>query len=190
MPNAASHSRVALSSIASNTGASSPGEELMTCNTSAVAVCCSSASRVSVKSRVFRYGAPDVKIVSVGVIRAGTTIDPGAPSLELEGVEQGRGLLKAGFDLTKMAEAGAYVVTVVVTGTLKAAGGAPGPSVSPVRAPAPPAPASSSPGAVRPLPLQGAANRTPQGTPLPTPTLPAPPPPPPSPPPAPPPTSP
>ena len=29
-------------------GARSPGEELMTCNTSAVAVCCSSASRVSV----------------------------------------------------------------------------------------------------------------------------------------------
>ena len=38
----------AFSSIASNTGARSPGEELMTCNTSAVAVCCSSASRVSV----------------------------------------------------------------------------------------------------------------------------------------------
>ncbi len=31
----------AFSSIASNTGARSPGEELMTCNTSAVAVCCS-----------------------------------------------------------------------------------------------------------------------------------------------------
>jgi len=39
--------------IASNTGARSPGEELMTCNTSAVAVCCSSASRVSVNSRAF-----------------------------------------------------------------------------------------------------------------------------------------
>ena len=50
---AASHSRVAFSSIASNTGARSPGEELMTCNTSAVAVCCSKASRVSVKSRAF-----------------------------------------------------------------------------------------------------------------------------------------
>src|SRR6516162_2261419 len=37
----------------SNTGARSPGEELMTCNTSAVAVCCSNASRVSVKSRAF-----------------------------------------------------------------------------------------------------------------------------------------
>ena len=48
MPKAASHSRIAFSSIASNTGARSPGEELMTCNTSAVAVCCSSASRVSV----------------------------------------------------------------------------------------------------------------------------------------------
>ena len=36
-----SQRRVALSSIASNTGARSPGEELMTPNTSAVAVCCS-----------------------------------------------------------------------------------------------------------------------------------------------------
>ena len=44
----ASQSRIAFSSIASNTGARSPGEELMTCNTSAVAVCCSNASRVSV----------------------------------------------------------------------------------------------------------------------------------------------
>ena len=52
-PNAAPHSRVAFSSIASNTGARSPGEELMTCKTSAVAVCCSSASRVSVMSRAF-----------------------------------------------------------------------------------------------------------------------------------------
>ena len=50
---AASHSRIAFSSIASNTGARSPGEELMTCNTSAVAVCCSNASRVSVISRAF-----------------------------------------------------------------------------------------------------------------------------------------
>ena len=53
MPKAASHSRIAFSSIASNTGARSPGEALMTCNTSAVAVCCSSASRVSVISRAF-----------------------------------------------------------------------------------------------------------------------------------------
>ena len=36
----------AFSSIASNTGRRSPGEELITCNTSAVAVCCSRASRV------------------------------------------------------------------------------------------------------------------------------------------------
>ena len=46
-------SRIAFSSIASNTGARLPGELLMTCSTSAVAVCCSSASRVSVKSRAF-----------------------------------------------------------------------------------------------------------------------------------------
>ena len=44
---------VCLSRIASNTGVRLPGEALMTCNTSAVAVCCSSASRCSVISRVF-----------------------------------------------------------------------------------------------------------------------------------------
>jgi hypothetical protein len=38
-PICASQSRIALSSIASNTGAKSPGEELMTWSTSAVAVC-------------------------------------------------------------------------------------------------------------------------------------------------------
>ena len=43
----------AFSSIASNTGARLPGEALITCNTSAVAVCCSSASRCSVISRAF-----------------------------------------------------------------------------------------------------------------------------------------
>ena len=53
VPNAASQRRIAFSNIASNTGARSPGEELMTCNTSAVAVCCSNASRVSVISRAF-----------------------------------------------------------------------------------------------------------------------------------------
>jgi hypothetical protein len=44
MPKAASHNPSALSSIASNTGARSPGDELMTCKTSAVAVCRSFAS--------------------------------------------------------------------------------------------------------------------------------------------------
>ena len=44
---------IAFSSIASNTGARLPGEALMTCNTSAVAICCSNASRCSVISRVF-----------------------------------------------------------------------------------------------------------------------------------------
>ena len=53
-PKAASQKRDApFRRIASNTGARSPGEELMTCNTSAVAVCCSKASRVSVISRAF-----------------------------------------------------------------------------------------------------------------------------------------
>jgi hypothetical protein len=45
-PNAASQRGIAFSSRVSNAGASTPGEELMTCNTSAVAVCCSNASWV------------------------------------------------------------------------------------------------------------------------------------------------
>jgi hypothetical protein len=45
--------RVAFSSIAWNTGSSSPGDELMTLSTSAVAVCCCSDSRSSLSSRVF-----------------------------------------------------------------------------------------------------------------------------------------
>ena len=44
MPNLASQMRVAFSSMAWNTGSSSPGELVMTCSTSEVAVCCSSAS--------------------------------------------------------------------------------------------------------------------------------------------------
>jgi hypothetical protein len=52
-PNEASHGRIALSSMASNTGFRSPGEELMTCSTSDVAVCCSSDSFVSLSSRAF-----------------------------------------------------------------------------------------------------------------------------------------
>ena len=48
-----SHRSCAFSSIASNTGVRLPGEALITCNTSAVAVCCSSASRCSVISRAF-----------------------------------------------------------------------------------------------------------------------------------------
>ena len=50
-PCAPLHSRVAFSSRASNTGARSPGDELMTCSTSAVAVCWSRASRVSLINR-------------------------------------------------------------------------------------------------------------------------------------------
>jgi len=53
VPRVAPQSVCAFSSIASKTGWSSPGEELMTCNTSAVAVCCSSDSRSSVNSLAF-----------------------------------------------------------------------------------------------------------------------------------------
>ena len=60
VPNFASQMRVAFSSMVWNTGSSSPGELLMTCSTSEVAVCCSNASlrvavrwRSSLSSRVF-----------------------------------------------------------------------------------------------------------------------------------------
>jgi hypothetical protein len=53
LPQTAPHSVCAFSTIDWNTGTRSPGELLMTCNTSAVAVCCSNASRVSVMSRAF-----------------------------------------------------------------------------------------------------------------------------------------
>src|SRR5262245_6228060 len=43
-PNVASQIRTAFSSIAANTGSRSPGEVLITCKTSDVAVCCRSAS--------------------------------------------------------------------------------------------------------------------------------------------------
>src|SRR6266851_246426 len=49
MPKAAPHSPKALSSIASNTRARLPNDELITCKTSTLAVCC---SRVSFSSRV------------------------------------------------------------------------------------------------------------------------------------------
>ena len=60
MPNLAPQMRVAFSSMAWNTGSSSPGELEMTLSTSDVAVCCSSDSvrssvrwRSSLSSRVF-----------------------------------------------------------------------------------------------------------------------------------------
>ena len=53
LPKSASHSVCAPSNIASNTGPRSPGDEFMTPRTSAVAVCCSKASRVSVIRRAF-----------------------------------------------------------------------------------------------------------------------------------------
>ena len=52
-PSTASQSRIAFSSIASKTGVRLLGDELMMTNTSAVAVCCCSASRSSLSSRAF-----------------------------------------------------------------------------------------------------------------------------------------
>ena len=64
MPNLASHSRIAFSSMASNTGSSSPGELEMTCSTSDVAVCCSSAS---VSSRVRACTSSNSRTFSIAI---------------------------------------------------------------------------------------------------------------------------
>ncbi len=53
LANMPSHSRTALRTIVSKTGFVSATELLMTCNTSAVALCRSSASFVSLNSRTF-----------------------------------------------------------------------------------------------------------------------------------------
>ena len=53
MPKLASQMRVAFSSMAWNTGSSSPGELEMTCSTSEVAVCCCRDSFSSSNSRTF-----------------------------------------------------------------------------------------------------------------------------------------
>jgi hypothetical protein len=58
--------RGAFSSIASNTGASSPGEELMTCNTSAVAVCCASASSRSAVRSSSRCSNSSIGALEIG----------------------------------------------------------------------------------------------------------------------------
>ena len=52
--------RVAFSSMAWNTGSSSPGELEMTCSTSEVAVCCSSDSRKLARARLHLVEQPHV----------------------------------------------------------------------------------------------------------------------------------
>src|SRR5262249_26523783 len=61
IPNAASHRRIAFSSIASKTGARSPGEELMTPSTSAIALSRASASsRSRCRSAMICCGSAEV----------------------------------------------------------------------------------------------------------------------------------
>ena len=77
MPKAASHRRIAFSSIASNTGARSPGELLMTPNTSAVAVCWSSASvssAVRVLDLLFEVGVGFLQVRRHAVELAGKAL--------------------------------------------------------------------------------------------------------------------
>lgn len=83
VPNRAWQSRVAFSNIASNTGSSSPGDELMTRNTSAVAACCSSASSRSRRSRTLLVtlvlGEPRGRLIA-GVLRRLATFRPRDPA--------------------------------------------------------------------------------------------------------------
>ena len=60
IPNLAPQSRVAFASMASKTGSSSPGELEMTCSTSEVAVCCSSASDKLARPRLHLVEQPHV----------------------------------------------------------------------------------------------------------------------------------
>src|SRR5207302_9016221 len=87
-PNAAPQRVCALSNITSKTGASSPGEELMTCNTSAVAVCWSRASRLGDQPRVFhrtdRLGGEALQQADL-LLGEG----PNFPSRNGEGAKQG-----------------------------------------------------------------------------------------------------
>ncbi len=64
MPNLPSQMRTALASMASKTGSSSPGELLMTCSTSEVAVCCSSASE---RSSVRWRNSPSRRVFSMAI---------------------------------------------------------------------------------------------------------------------------
>ena len=64
MPKLASQMRIALASMAWNTGSSSPGELLMTLKTSEVAVCCSSAS---VSSRVRACTSSNSRVFSMAI---------------------------------------------------------------------------------------------------------------------------
>ena len=51
-PNVASQMRTAFASMVSKTGSNSPGDVEMTCSTSEVAVCCSSASEIVVRAQL------------------------------------------------------------------------------------------------------------------------------------------
>ena len=90
-PNLASQIRVAFSSMAWNTGSSSPGDALMTRSTSAVAVCCSNASsrsRVSTAIFVSWLTAEELRpTTAFDVVRrrilAGSPLCLGAPSHRL-----------------------------------------------------------------------------------------------------------
>ena len=62
MPNLASQSRTAFSSMAWNTGSSSPGELEMTRSTSEVAVCCSKRLRSSCSLRLGEFAGPLVVV--------------------------------------------------------------------------------------------------------------------------------
>ena len=64
VPNLAPHMRTAFASIVSNTGSSSPGELDMTCSTSEVAVCCSSASA---RSRVRACTSSNSRVLSIAM---------------------------------------------------------------------------------------------------------------------------
>ena len=70
-PNAASHNRIAFSSIASNTGARSPGEALITCNTSAARSAAPAPRAARSSSRAF-----SIAITACAAKLSNTAISP------------------------------------------------------------------------------------------------------------------
>jgi hypothetical protein len=109
---------LAVSLLAENPVRADTASALLTLDTTELELVERNPANTTVQFKIpARLGAPDVKIISVGLIRAGATLDPDSAKLSLEGVAQGRGVLSASFDLAKLSAPGSYVLTIVLSGT-------------------------------------------------------------------------
>lgn len=104
--------------LAATTAAAQTGPPLISLDTTDLALVEPRATDVNAEFRIpARFGAPDVKIVGVSTIQAGSALNPDAARLVLQGPPAARGFLLATFDLTKLSAAGPYVTTIVLSGT-------------------------------------------------------------------------